>query len=294
MRSSKGRLQQSKRVFLIGSNISKSLSPAFQNKAFEKTGFRARYELFQFPEVRFESVMEEIIHANDVLGFNITAPYKETVLPYISKMDAASRAIGAVNTVKISRGGEMSGYNTDLDGILTSFSKLSLKKKERAVVLGAGGAARACVYACLKFGIRSIAILNRSKDRAEEVRTHFLKLYSNAKIEICPLTSEDIADEIRDANILINAVTSPFPFETDFTDASRDLKFLDLGYKETSSILARARRARIDSIDGLLMLVEQGARSFEIWTGLKAPRQAMLLAARRELLKPTREPFLSL
>ncbi|MDG6905253.1 MAG: shikimate dehydrogenase [Nitrososphaerota archaeon] len=286
--------QQLKRVFLIGSNISKSISPAFQNKAFKKTGFRARYELLQFPESRFESFVDEMKHSKDVLGFNVTAPYKEMILPFISKTDASSSAIGSVNTVKILRSGVMNGYNTDLHGILESFSKLGLKKKDRAVVLGAGGAARACVYASLKFGIRSVAILNRSKNRAEGVRAHFLKLFPRAKIEISPLTSEDIANETRSADILINAVTNPFPIETDFAGASRSLKFFDLGYREQSSILARARRARIDSIDGLLMLVEQGARSFEIWTSLKAPRQPMLLAARRELLKPTREPFLSL
>jgi shikimate dehydrogenase len=274
-----------KRAFLLGSNISRSISPAFQNKAFEKSGFDASYELLQFPPNKFASVMEKIRHADDVLGFNITAPYKETVLSYVSRLDASSRVIGAVNTVKICQGGKMNGYNTDLDGILTSFSKLALKRRRKCIVLGAGGAARACIYASLKFGFESITILNRSRDRAEQVRDHFKSLFPKTRIVIGSLASEDLASEIRIADILINAVTSPFSIQTDFSGALKELKFLDLGYKEPSSILIQARRAKIDSLDGLLMLVEQGARSFEIWTGLEAPRRAMLLAAKRELLK---------
>ena len=120
-----------KRVFLLGSNISESISPVFQNKAFQKTGFGARYQLLQISEDKFDSTMKEIQGADDVLGFNITAPYKETVLPYVSKLDRQSKAIGAVNTIKISRTGRMSGYNTDVDGILASLSKLdALRKRE--------------------------------------------------------------------------------------------------------------------------------------------------------------------
>ena len=126
-----------KRAFLLGSNIIKSISPAIQNKAFEKTGFGARYELLQISGKKFASVMRKMQSANDVLGFNITAPYKETILPYISKLDSQSKAIGAVNTVKFSRTGKMNGFNTDVEGILASLSKLdALRRREKCVILG--------------------------------------------------------------------------------------------------------------------------------------------------------------
>ena len=99
------------------------------------------------------------------------------------------------------------------------------------------------------------------------------------------LVREDFAKEIGDANLLINAVTNLFPIEIDFSTAPKELKFLDLGYKVSSSILIQAHSAKIRSIDGFFMLVEQGAKSFEIWTGLEAPRRAMLLAAKRQLLR---------
>lgn len=283
--SSRKRESSAKRIFLLGSNISKSVSPAFQNRAFEKTGFSASYELLEIPRGKFDTVMKRIQREDDILGFNITAPYKEQVLPYISKLDPQSRAIGAVNTVKISRNGKMTGYNTDVDGIAASLSKLhALGKKEKCVILGAGGAARACAYTALKSGFGAIVILNRSIDRAKRVRTHFMKLFPRARVIVGPLDATELTAQIRDANLLINAVTNPFPFKVDFSDSPKDLKFMDLGYKEPSSVLIQARDGKRRSIDGLLMLVEQGAKSFEIWTGLEAPRRAMLLAAKRQLL----------
>jgi shikimate dehydrogenase len=254
-----------------------------QNKAFEKTGFDARYELLQISKDQFASTMKEIQKNHDVLGFNITAPYKETILPYVSKLDSRSESIGAVNTVRISRTRKMNGYDTDVAGISASLSKLGARGKGKCVVLGAGGAARACIYTVLKSGFDPIIILNRSKKRAQKVRDHFKARFPKSRIQVRPLTARDFAKEIGNTDLLINAVTNPFPIEVDFSGARRDLKFLDLGYKEPSNILVKARKARIRSMDGLFMLVEQGAKSFEIWTGLKAPRKPMLLAAKRQL-----------
>jgi shikimate dehydrogenase len=273
-----------KRVLLLGSNISRSISPAIQNKAFEKTGFNARYELLQIPEAGFTSTMKEIQTSNDILGFNITAPYKETIMPYLSRLDVQSKAIGAVNTVKISSDGKMSGFNTDVNGISSSLLKLrALRPGGKCVVLGAGGAARACVYSVLKSGYETVTILNRSTDRADKVQAHFKRKFPKARILVRSLVGRDFAEEIRNTDLLINAVTNPFPIEVDFSEAPRTLKLLDLGYKEPSSILIKARKAKFRCIDGLLMLVEQGAKSFEIWTGLEAPRDSMLRAAKLAL-----------
>jgi len=271
------------RFFLLGSDIKKSISPAIQNKALEKTGLSGRYGLFQISKDKFYSAMEEIQNMEDVRGFNITAPYKEMILPYLSKLDPQSKAIGAVNTVKILRDGRMAGFNTDTDGITFSLSKLGALKGGRCVILGAGGAARACAYTVLRHGFNLLVIMNRTRDRAEKVRSDFKKRFPRAKIKIAPLSSEQFAKEIPNCDLLINAITNPFPIETDFSHASKKLKFFDLGYKKPSSILRDARKSKIKSIDGLLMLAEQGARSFEIWTGMKAPRKSMLLAGKKQL-----------
>jgi len=242
-----------------------------QNKALEKTGYGGRYNLFQISRDEFDSAMVQIQNMDDIKGFNITAPYKEMILPYLTRLDAQSKAIGAVNTVKISRDGKMTGFNTDTDGIVFSLSKLGALKGSRCVILGAGGAARACAYTVLKHGFDSLVIMNRTRGRAEKLRSDFKKLFPRAKIRNCDL--------------LINAVTSPFPIEVDFSHASKNLKFFDLGYKKPSSLLRNAWKSKIKSIDGLLMLAEQGARSFEIWTGMKAPRKSMLLTGKKQLAK---------
>jgi shikimate dehydrogenase len=271
------------RYLLLGSNIAKSISPAVQNAALRKTGLKARYELFQIPLGEFDSAMKEILDSDDVRGLNITAPYKEDVIPYLSKLDSRSKSIGAVNTVKKS-GKKMEGYNTDVDGILATLGRLgALKRRGKCVLLGAGGAARACSYTVLKSGYSSLVILNRTRERAEMLRSDLRRLFSKSSILVEMFGMEEFAKEIKDTDLVINAVTSPFPIKVDFVSAPKSMRFFDLGYKEPSSILIQARAAGIKSMDGVSMLVEQGAKSFEIWTGREAPRRTMLLAARKEL-----------
>ena len=271
------------RYLLLGSDIAKSVSPAVQNVAFKKTGVHGRYELFQIRDNEFDTALKSIKESKSVRGFNITAPYKERIIPYLSKLDSRSRSIGAVNTVKISLDGRMAGYNTDVDGILASLEKLGAIKDGKCVILGAGGAARACVYTALKTGYHSLTILNRTLDRARKLKKEFGAIIPNSAISARELNSENLVDEMQDCHLLINAVTNPFPIRADFSQVSSDLKFLDLGYKSPSSILLSARRARVKCADGVLMLVEQAASAFEIWTGMKAPTSAMLLAAKRKL-----------
>ena len=149
-----------------------------------------------------------------------------------------------MNTVKILRDGRMAGFNTDTDGITFSLSKLGALKGGRCVILGAGGAARACAYTVLRHGFNLLVIMNRTRDRAEKVRSDFKKRFPRAKIKIAPLSSEQFAKEIRNCDLLINAITNPFPIETDFSHASKKLKFFDLGYKKPSSILRDARKSK--------------------------------------------------
>lgn len=254
-----------------------------QNVAFKKTGFHGKYELFQIRENEFDTALKSIRELENVGGFNITTPYKERIIPYLTKLDSRSRSIGAVNTVKISLDGRMAGYNTDVDGILASLKKLRALKNGKCVILGAGGAARACVYTVLKTGYHSLTILNRTLDRARKLKKELGAIFPESVTTARVLNSENLAEELHDCHLLINAVTNPFPIRADFSRVSKDLKFLDLGYKSPSSILLSARRARVKCMDGVVMLVAQAATAFEIWTGMKAPTSAMLLAAKRKL-----------
>lgn len=299
-------------MFLLGSGIGKSISPAIQNRAFAKVGLNARYSLYEVHDAEFDSAMHQIQLARDILGFNITAPFKERILPYLTRLDDIAKEVGAVNTVKIGkgRGSERKwlGFNTDVAGIIATLSKLDVKggkpqvemgrdtskvakspktTTRRCVILGAGGAARACVDALLKYGFDSIVILNRNIERARQVSNHFGRLFPHATIDIFPLTKEQFLKTTRNCDLLINAVTNtnPFPIRIDFSQVRRDMKVFDLGYKEVSSVLKAARTSKLESIDGLTMLVAQAAKCFEIWTGTKAPTRAMLFEAKREVAR---------
>jgi shikimate dehydrogenase len=272
-----------KRFFLIGSHIEKSLSPAMHNAALKKLGIFGVYELHQIPEKEFHSEMKLIKNQPDLVGFNVTTPYKELVLPYISRMDSRSRVIGAVNTVKILSDGRMVGYNTDVDGILVSLKSLDVSVNSRAVILGAGGAARACAYALLKRGCVSLVILNRSSAHGLRLHRDFSRQFRTSEIRTATLNRKNVERELGNCDLLINAIANPFPIEIEFNKANIGMRFFDLWYGKPTSVLQRARKSHVKSIDGLLMLSEQAAKSLEIWTGKRAPRKTMYLAGKRAL-----------
>lgn len=282
------RQKNPKRFFLIGSSIEKSLSPAMHNAALKKLGISGVYQLHQIPERKFDSEIKLLKNQSGLVGFNVTTPYKEMVLPYLSRMDSRSRVVRAVNTVKIMSDGRMAGYNTDVDGILVSLKSLGVVRRPKVVILGAGGAARACAYTLLKSGCRYLVLLNRSGARASRLRQDFSKRYPRAMIRTATLDKKNIENEIESCDLLVNAITNPFPINFSFDSANSHMKFFDLWYGRPTSVLLSARNSGVKSIDGLLMLVEQAAKSFEIWTGRLAPRKSMYLAGKRALSRQAR------
>ncbi len=276
-------------AFLLGTNISRSLSPAFQNAAFQKVGYKAKYALVDVSESEFDSAVGEMLKQKNVVGFNITTPFKERILPYLSEINREASEIGAVNTVKV-QGRNLLGFNTDVEGISVSIEKLGFvrpKSRKRALILGAGGAARACIYTLLKHGFESITIMNRTDFHAKAVAKEFGELFPSITINTLPLEARDFASTVGEVDLVVNAISNSarnyFPIRLDFSKAKRDLRLFDLGYKETTLVMRRARERGLRTLGGLLMLVEQGAKSFEIWTGIKAPRKTMMLAAKRAL-----------
>lgn len=257
------------------------------NAALKELRISGVYELFQIREKDFETRIRQITSEPALVGFNVTIPYKERILPHLIRMDLRSEAIGAVNTVKILGGGKMAGYNTDVDGILISLEKLGVAKGSGAVILGAGGAARACAYVLLKRGCRSLILLNRTGSRSSKLRREFGSRFPTAEIRTAPLTRNNVEKEIESCDLLINALANPSPLEFGFERAKDGMKFFDLWYKPTRALL-EARKSHIRSIDGFLMLVEQAARSIEIWTGRRAPRKAMYAAGKRVLSRQAR------
>jgi len=285
--SSNKQSKKRKLVLLLGSGISKSLSPEIHNKAFRELGLDIEYGLCDVAENEFESIVGQIIKDERVIGFNVTIPFKERIIRYTTELDSVANVARAVNLVAISPNRKkIVGYNTDIDGVIASLSKLGLLGRSglRAVILGAGGAARGCLYAILANGFDFVLILNRSKKRADELGSDFAKRFPAKKIESDVLGAEELETALQNADLVINTIplTADLHFDLSFRNAKSGLRLLDLNYRRNPPVLHVARKEGITSIDGSLMLVEQAARSFEILTGISAPRKTMLLAAKKE------------
>jgi shikimate dehydrogenase len=277
----------SKRVVLIGHPVAHSLSGAMQQAAFDKAGIDARYELWDRAPIALPDAIAEV-RGDDFLGVNITIPHKERVVPLIDKLTEEAQATGAVNTLT-REGRRLVGHNTDVPGFAAALDKLVGRQKmpRQAVVLGAGGGARAVVYGLIRAGFQRVVIFNRHLHRGEGLVKHFGRSASHMELKAMPWHESIIESEIAKTKVLINATSiglnddvSPIPGEV----LTGDLLVLDLIYKQTR-LLRDAASAGAAANDGETMLLHQGAAAFALWTGQAAPLEVMqdaLAAARAE------------
>lgn len=154
-----------KRFGLIGKKLGHSFSAKYFAEKFEREGLQeCDYSLYELPEIE---CVKEFMLTPDLVGFNVTIPYKQQIIPYLDALDAQAREVGAVNCVKIERDGRRVGYNTDVDGIRLSLDKLLGKEKvSAALILGTGGASQAVQYVLRERGI-DYKVVSRDKDKAD-------------------------------------------------------------------------------------------------------------------------------
>ena len=270
-------------VWLIGRPVAHSLSPAMHNAAFAKLGLPHRYEAREVAEKDLVATLDRMRRDDDVLGANVTIPYKEAVLRLVDEVDDEARRIGAVNTI-VWRGGRLIGDNTDRYGFhhgLESAGILSISNKD-VLVLGAGGAARACVME-LRAG-NDVLVANRSIERAQRLVDSISP--SEEKGGELRAIDWDEARQLAWTDALVNAT----PLGMHGEDALEGFAFDPLPaiiadlvpVAAETPLVRRAREAQhVRVMDGLLMLLHQAARSFELWTGLPAPLEEMRAALPR-------------
>jgi shikimate dehydrogenase len=260
-----------------------------QNAAFEALGLDWRYEAIAVEGERFGSLVQEL-RAQDYAGANVTIPHKLRALAAADTASDVARAVGAANTLAFRSEGVFA-HNTDVDGFLRALRERAPQAPAgmRALVLGAGGAGRAVVHALVQQGAARIAVWNRHPERArglvDEVRRH------GAATPVEPVSKPAGAE----ADLLVNATSvgmerkrSP-ALEGDFKllDLPADkldevAVVVDMVYANKRTALIRAAVARgVPCVDGLDVLVQQGAASFELWTGEQAPLEVMKRAARQ-------------
>ncbi len=270
----------SKRVVLIGHPVTHSLSAAMQQAAFDALGIDARYELLDRTPAELAATLEEL-RGEDVLGANITIPHKERALPLMDRVTEEAHATGAVNTVT-REGRRLVGHNTDVPGFKAALDALVGRQKmpRAAVVLGAGGGARAVVHGLITEGFTRVIIFNRHLHRAENLVRFFARSAAHMELKAMPWHESVIEAELAKTKVLVNATAvglasdeTPIPAEL----LPPELLVLDLVYTPRATRLLRDASAAgaIATMNGELMLLHQGGAAFELWTGRAAPLELM-------------------
>jgi shikimate dehydrogenase len=265
----------SKTYCIIGDPIQHSLSPAMQNAAFNNLGMNSSYIAFRVRKGELKESIESL-RAIGVSGFNITVPHKVEVINYLDQLDISVRKANAVNTVH-NVGGVLKAYNTDIYGFI---HPLHLRKINfngmKVLLIGAGGAARAALAALAdENGISEINIANRSEGNARLLLEVSVPLGLNCKI----VQWEEIPAFSKTAELIVNATTvgmNSEPSLLDYQNINKHAIVYDIVYRPIhTALLDNAKQAGAEVIYGYEMLLHQGAKSFEIWTGMSAPIDGM-------------------
>jgi shikimate dehydrogenase len=270
---------------LIGDPVEHSMSPAMHNAAFKKTGLDYIYLPFRVTPENLPGAISGLRSLN-LRGMNVTIPHKVSVIPLLDELEPMAKKIGAINTI-VNDNGYLKGYNTDAEGFLKSLSEKDIAPSgKKIVILGAGGVSRAISFTLAEQGAE-IAILSRSQkiEWAEKLTIN------KSKVLAMELNNTNLKSVLSHADILVNATSVGMSPDTDNTLVPQELfrpgmLVFDVIYNpEKTRLLADAEKAGAVAVGGLDMLIWQGALSFELWTGIKAPADVMKKAAVNMLSK---------
>lgn len=276
--------RESRVVGLIGHPLGHSLSPVFQQAAFDFHRLALRYELWPTPATELLDVLARIRRA-DCLGANVTIPHKVAVLAHLDEVDRTAAEIGAVNTIH-NQGGRLKGYNTDASGFARALDEARFAVRNcRALVVGAGGAARAVALALAWQECARLTIAARRVDAARDLKR---SIAASGRIEVRVCAIDEVCG---DEDLIVNCTsvgmkggTAPDASPLADHQIPSGALVYDLVYNPPITPLlriARSRGARV--LGGLPMLVHQGAAAFTIWTNLPAPVPLMLARAEETL-----------
>lgn len=260
---------------VFGCPVGHSQSPAMHNAALAQMGLDIIYVPFDVHPDNLKAAVEGI-RALNLVGVNVTIPHKERVIEYLDWVSEDARQIQSVNTIH-HVDGELRGYSTDGEGFISALKAAGKNPNEsQAVILGAGGSARATVYALAAHGAK-VTVVNRTFSRAEEL-AGLLKAF---EIRPIALDSSEARMAVQEADLLVNCTSvgmhpkvgeQPMPSEW----LHENLFVFDQVYNPLETrLLQAAKSAGCRTANGVKMLVFQGAISFEIWTGRVPPTQVM-------------------
>jgi shikimate dehydrogenase len=261
---------------LLGEPVAHSLSPALHNAAFNAAGVDAHYEARLVAGDELADAVRRLRVA-ECLGANVTAPHKTAVLTLVDELSPVARVLGAVNTI-VNQDGWLVGYNTDAAGLARWMRLANIEPAGRpGLVLGAGGAARAAVWALADLGATAVVVLNRTVERAQDLVTLL-----QPRLRSADLLWGNLAEAAEPARtpwrVIINATSlghhGAAP-EVHPSCYSRDSVAIELAYNPpVTGFMLGARTVGARAENGLGMLLHQAALAFERWTGMPAPLDA--------------------
>lgn len=260
---------------VIGYPISHSLSPYIHGYWLKQYGIDGSYDAIEVLPEHLEQFLKNL-GKNGFNGVNITLPHKEKALSIMANVDPFAQFIGAVNTVVVNQEGVL-GTNTDFVGFARSLMLGAPQwnpEAGKAVVLGAGGAARAIVFALMSLGVQQIDIINRSQEKAVTIADQMAAHFHVPREKFSTPAWEDRTTALRAANLLVNTTSLGMknqpPLEIELQHLPITAVVTDIVYNPLETALLAAARARGNhTVDGLGMLLHQAAPGFEAWFGVK-------------------------
>ena len=260
---------------LVGFPIQHSLSPCMHNAAFSGLKIKAKYRLFELKPEQLQGFLDSLKQKH-ILGFNVTYPYKEKILRFLSSKSLGVKEIGAANTVVVDKTGKLKGFNTDYLGFSRHLKELKVKP-DRVAIMGAGGAGAAVCFALAKMKVSQLCIYDIDKFKSLSLFKKMNFSFSQTKFGVATRI-EDL--ELDKKDLLINATPLGMrPLDPCLIDAKwlhKDLFVYDLIYSPAETKLITLARGRgLNCANGLGMLLYQGVFAFQQFTGKKAPVKIM-------------------
>ena len=249
-----------KKYFVIGNPIDHSLSPKLHNHWFKENKIDAIYDKKKIKENDLKNVFSEF-KENKINGINVTVPFKKSVIPYLDELSPEADQTQSVNTIILSNN-NLIGHNTDIAGFTQAIKNLNFDIKGKKIfILGAGGVVPSIIFALNKMNVAKIIVSNRTKNKAEELKSRFLNL--------------DVLDwgDITDFDVIINATSLGLKKESinlDFSKLGNNKLFYDVIYNPLeTNFLKEGKKLGNRTENGKLMFVYQAIEAFKLWHSIE-------------------------
>ena len=249
-----------KKYFVIGNPIDHSLSPKLQNYWLKANNINAIYDKIKLEDNQVETFIQDI-KKQKIVGCNVTVPFKKTVIPFLDKLSEDSERTQSVNTI-IFENGNLIGHNTDIIGFEKAVKNINYNLKDKSVlILGAGGVVPSIILALKKMDVSEITISNRTRKKAEDLRTQFFNL--------------NIVEwgSLPEIDVIINATSlglSNEKINLDFSNIGKNKLFFDVIYNPSeTNFLKKGKETGNISENGKLMFVYQAIEAFKLWHGIE-------------------------